>query len=311
MTSICQTGLYGERIALDTQKLIYFHHAATYQNFSRAAEECHIAQTAMSRCIANLEDELGFRLFDRSNRKVTLTPAGQCFWEETVDIMDRLYTAQSRAREIDAGFKDFLVIGFGAYERPFLVRNIESFCKTYSKTSISIFQLPSDELANSLLKGKCDIVYGPENRLSEISKARIVKLHTSKNSLAVSTKNPISKLDVVKVDILNGKTFVCPFERGSLQFEQFRQVCAKMGFNPGKVICANTPEGLFTTVELDLALAFVPDHLDMSHNNRLRLITLDCVNTPRKNHLVIGFQLPERSAIKRFLDNAEKSISGN
>lgn len=294
---------------MDTQKLVYFHLAATYQNFSRAAEECHIAQTAMSRCIAKLEEELGFKLFDRINHKVILTPAGQCFWEDSVEILEKLYTARSRARGIDEGYKDFLIIGYASYERPFLIKNVESFCRKYTKTSISIIQLTSDELAQSLLKGKCDIVYGPDNRLSEISRARIIKLHTSRNCLAVSTKNPISQLKAVKMDMLNGKTFVCPFERGTTMYEQFRQACLKLGFNPGRVICANMPEGLFTTVELDLALALVPDHLDMSRNDMVRLIPLDSPDVPEKNHIVAGFQLPERIVIKHFMDNALKSVN--
>ena len=50
---------------MNIHSLQYFCSVAKHLNFSKAAEECHIAQTAMSRSIAAMEDELGFRLFDR------------------------------------------------------------------------------------------------------------------------------------------------------------------------------------------------------------------------------------------------------
>ena len=50
---------------MNIHSLQYFCSVAKHLNFSKVAEECHIAQTAMSRSIAAMEDELGFRLFDR------------------------------------------------------------------------------------------------------------------------------------------------------------------------------------------------------------------------------------------------------
>ncbi|WP_420223716.1 LysR family transcriptional regulator [Pigmentiphaga litoralis] len=49
------------------------------QNFTRAAETCHLSQPAFSTLMRNLEDHAGVRLFDRSARVVTLTPEGQVF----------------------------------------------------------------------------------------------------------------------------------------------------------------------------------------------------------------------------------------
>ena len=67
---------------MNIHSLQYFCSVAKHLNFSKAAEECHIAQTAMSRSIAAMEDELGFRLFDRTRHHVELTPAGAYFLKE-------------------------------------------------------------------------------------------------------------------------------------------------------------------------------------------------------------------------------------
>ena len=54
------------------EKIGYFLSVAKHLNFTKAAQECHIAQPAISRQMSSLEEELGFALFDRSSRKVRL-----------------------------------------------------------------------------------------------------------------------------------------------------------------------------------------------------------------------------------------------
>ena len=61
---------------MNLERLAYFAAVARHMNFTRAAEECNIAQTAMSRQISMLEDEVGFPLFERNSRSVRFTPAG-------------------------------------------------------------------------------------------------------------------------------------------------------------------------------------------------------------------------------------------
>lgn len=74
---------------MNIHSLQYFCSVAKHLNFSKAAEECHIAQTAMSRSIAAMEDELGFRLFDRTRHHVELTPAGAYFLKEAAQIVEQ------------------------------------------------------------------------------------------------------------------------------------------------------------------------------------------------------------------------------
>lgn len=61
---------------MDTQSLQAFLAVAQTQSFSRAAEQLHLTQPAVSKRIATLEELLGTRLFDRIGRKITLTEAG-------------------------------------------------------------------------------------------------------------------------------------------------------------------------------------------------------------------------------------------
>ena len=59
----------------------YFLEAARYENLTRAADELHIAQPALSQSIMRLENELGVKLFDRRNHHVYLNDQGKLFKE--------------------------------------------------------------------------------------------------------------------------------------------------------------------------------------------------------------------------------------
>ena len=66
---------------MDLSKISYFLTAAEMENFTRAAEACHIAQTTMSKYIASLEKEIGVPLFLRDHREAHLTPEGRTFYQ--------------------------------------------------------------------------------------------------------------------------------------------------------------------------------------------------------------------------------------
>ena len=60
---------------------------ARNMSFTKAAEECGVAQSAISMQIKALEDELGFPLFERSTRKVSFTDAGQSFYVDCIKLL--------------------------------------------------------------------------------------------------------------------------------------------------------------------------------------------------------------------------------
>ena len=69
------------------RQIQYFHSVVENNSFSLAAEECNISQSAISQQIKALENELGFKLLERNNRKFTLTPAGEYFYKKTLILV--------------------------------------------------------------------------------------------------------------------------------------------------------------------------------------------------------------------------------
>jgi DNA-binding transcriptional LysR family regulator len=84
-------------------KIPYFLAVGETLNFRKAAEKLGIAQPALSRSIRDLEHQLGFTLFERSTRRVMLTPAGEVLYRESADAMQRLARATVHADRVAQG----------------------------------------------------------------------------------------------------------------------------------------------------------------------------------------------------------------
>src|SRR6476659_553456 len=89
--------------AMELRHLRYFIGVAEEENVSRAALKLHVSQTALSRQIRDLEDELGFQLLERSAKSVRLTDAGRAFLAEARAVLQRADDAVKAARAVATG----------------------------------------------------------------------------------------------------------------------------------------------------------------------------------------------------------------
>src|SRR6188474_2719441 len=91
------------RILMELRHLRYFIAVAEEENVSRAALKLHVSQPALSRQIRDLEDEIGFPLFERSAKSVRLTEAGRVFLRESRVVIQSADHAVQTARAVATG----------------------------------------------------------------------------------------------------------------------------------------------------------------------------------------------------------------
>lgn len=85
---------------MDTQALTYFCDTVTRGSFSAVAKAHDLDPSLISRSIAGLEKRLGFRLFERSTRRIALTEAGRHYYSRISPLLSELETAANAARDL-------------------------------------------------------------------------------------------------------------------------------------------------------------------------------------------------------------------
>ena len=98
---------------MDIRVLRYFLTVAREESFSRAAETLFLSQPTLSRQIKDMEDELGVRLFTRTNRNVILTPEGQRLRKRAQEIVDLMEKTQAEFSSLEGEISGEIYIGCG------------------------------------------------------------------------------------------------------------------------------------------------------------------------------------------------------
>ena len=96
---------------MELHQLRYFLAVARARNFSRAAEQCRVAQPSLSQQIMKLEGELKERLFERTKREVSLTPAGELFRAHAERILDEVERARDTVSELGGLLRGRVALG--------------------------------------------------------------------------------------------------------------------------------------------------------------------------------------------------------
>src|SRR5438874_6084940 len=97
---------------MELRHLRYFVAVGEDQHYGRAAQRLRVAQPALSRQIQDLEEEIGFKLFDRLQRGVKISVAGKCFIEDARRILQQVNEATARAKRVASGQSGTRRIGF-------------------------------------------------------------------------------------------------------------------------------------------------------------------------------------------------------
>lgn len=129
-------------------------------HFSRAAARVFLTQQALSRQIKELEDELGVQLFDRTTRRVSLTLAGEVFYESVKDLIASFDDAVAAARRTTRALSGKLRLGFipgAALELTPLI--IAAFKEAHPEVEIEMREFPAIDPSAGLASGITDVAF--------------------------------------------------------------------------------------------------------------------------------------------------------
>lgn len=249
---------------------------AKHLNFTKAACECFIAQTAMSRHIAALEGELGVSLFVRNNRSVSLTPAGEVFYGEARVLVERLNSAVYRTKLMDLGYEGSLTIGFGPYEEPLVAGAVHRFSRSHPKIEIQCLECSFKQMVESVALGLFDVVF-TRGHFVDVMPDCISKPipNTSEVKLVVDPTHPLAHREELAPWELGELDFLYNSELGGpTPTAHFLKTCANYGFQPKRLTAANSLDAKITMVQTSRKVCLVPSYRAAFLDQSLRVISL-------------------------------------
>jgi LysR family cyn operon transcriptional activator len=146
---------------VEFRTLQYFISVAELLSFSAAADRLSVSQSAVSRQVQLLEQELGVRLFDRVGRKVFLNPAGRDLLEHSYEVQKAVVALGSRAAELSGVRHGALRVGATPQTlESVLARFLPRFSRTYPELRIELVEDGSANLARAVENGRIDVAIG-------------------------------------------------------------------------------------------------------------------------------------------------------
>ncbi|MCZ4120337.1 LysR family transcriptional regulator [Streptomyces sp. H39-S7] len=145
---------------MELQQMRYVVAVAEMNSFTRAAERCLVVQSALSHQIARLEKELGARLFERTSRRVRLTPAGAAFLPAARQCLDAAERAAAEVAGAVGQIRGRLAVGVissvAAVDIPGALR---AFHQRYPDVRISLRVSASELLVEQVRDGGLDVAF--------------------------------------------------------------------------------------------------------------------------------------------------------
>jgi DNA-binding transcriptional LysR family regulator len=186
---------------MEFHQLTYFLAAAQTQNFRKAADLCLVAQSALSRQIAALEDELEVELFTRHKKRVILTSEGQEFARYVRNALEQLQEGQQWLSESRIGLRGTIHIGcIESLATAFLPAFFASFHQSYPHIQLKVYVHHTDELITLVEQGEIELGLVLDPHLQ--SELLIIKeLFRQPLHVLVSTQHPLARTAVKEVTL--------------------------------------------------------------------------------------------------------------
>jgi DNA-binding transcriptional LysR family regulator len=296
---------------LTLRQIEVFNSVARLQNYTRAAEELHMSQPAVSMQIKQLEDSVGLPLFEQIGKKISLTHAGKHMYSYGRNMADLLEEADEVFEAIKGVERGVLSISVATTASHFATRLLAEFSKQHSGITISLDITNREALRRQLEHNERDLVImgqppaGMEVTAEAFMENPLVMIAPADHPL-VDEKN-------ISLDHFANEQFVVR-EQGSgtrYAIERFFEQYG-VSFNTGIEMTSN--EAIKQAVEAGLGLGIVSIHTLELELETQRIKLLDVVNFPILRHWYIlqrkGKRLsPAAQAFKQFvLEEAEQFI---
>lgn len=284
---------------------------AETNSFTRAAERCLVVQSALSHQIARLERELGAKLFERTSRRVRLTPAGEAFLPAARQC---LQAAERAAAEVAAAVGEVrgrLAVGLiptvAAVDIP---AALAEFRRTYPRVRIGLRVGASEDLLEQVRRGEADVAFLGLPASARPQGVAVAELARDRLVAVVAPDHPLAGEPAVDLRTLSSEVFV-DLPAGTAGRVQSDEAFAAAGLRRDVALEVTTVDSLMARlVRQGLAVALLPS----AYVPQLTGVrTLEVTDAPQRVEYAVwnlAGRTPAASAFLEVLGIPARSLSG-
>jgi len=245
---------------MELRHLRYFVAVGEEQHYGRAAKSLRVAQPALSRQIQDLEQEIGFRLFDRLPRGVKISDAGKLFLDDARRILQEINDATARAKRIASGLAGTLRIGFleSISWHGIIPDSIKDFRERRPDVELQLKALTSLEQIAAIQSGSLDAGFAvplanPDHGLAHF------QVGVTKTVLAVPKGHALTKLKKIRLRDLVDVPFIW-FPKWAIPnaYDRLMAACISGGLTAPRIVQETAIENMrLSLVQCGVGVAFV------------------------------------------------------
>lgn len=253
-------GRIGSKHLIELRHMRYFLAVADELHFGRAAEKLGIAQPNLSQQIKALEEIVGTSLFDRTQRSVKLTAAGEYFMGEARETLAHAQTALTMAHRAGRGEIGQIAVGYvgSATYTGALVSIMAAFREDYPDVDIELSEMEMQDQLKHIAAGTLDIgfIRPPIDLPLGIGSSLILQ---EEIVLAISDRHPLAASSEIALAALKDESFITPRHAINVSFHKYTtDACLAAGFSPHLGRQAADFVTIVSMVAIGLGVALVP-----------------------------------------------------
>lgn len=260
-----------------------FQTVAELENMTRAANILHVAQPALSKTIAHLEEEFGVPLFDRQGRRLKLNPFGAVLLTRVRNVFDEL--DQARKELTDLANRQSGKVTVGVTTSQILPNIFEDYLARYPDIKFKLFQVSGRfEIARQLRDGALDLCISslPIEQTSETMEMGWREILSEDIFLAVAQDHPLASRENVTLRELSGEKVI-----SYTREDGFRQIidhfCQGAGVSLNVVFESSDTSVIANLVRARAGVALLPAFWwDVAHTDRLVKLRITAPTMHRK-----------------------------
>lgn len=243
---------------MELRQLKYFIEVAKREHVTDAANHLHVAQSAVSRQIFNLEEELGVDLFIREGRTVRLTKIGRIFLEHAERAIHVIDDARRVVEEYRDPEKGTIHIGFSASLASYILPNaISYFRKQYPHVQFVLNEGSYSELVEAVIQGEINMaLLGPLPQNEKKIKGTV--LFTEDIVALLPSNHPLANRASIKLTELRDDPFIL-YPKGYVLHDVIMEGCLQRGFHPQVSFEGKDLDAIKGLVSAGLGVTLLPE----------------------------------------------------